>query len=65
MSWKTILIAALAGALAAAKVDFDAFKSWQSAKQARQYRWDLAVWRWFQGAVLGAATAMAPTVVTL
>jgi hypothetical protein len=50
------LAGALAGAVAAARVDIVAFKSWKSYDDAMKYSWDLAVWRWFQGAVLGALT---------
>jgi hypothetical protein len=46
---------AIAGASAAAAVDFQAFRSWKSADEAYNYAWKVAAWRWFQGAVLGAA----------
>ena len=54
---------ALVGCLTAAIVDFQAFRSWKSFEEARQYSWGLALWRWFQGAVIGAV-AGASAVVT-
>lgn len=49
-----IVVAALAGAIAAARVDFHAFKSWQSFDEAVTYSWKTAVFRWIQGAIVGA-----------
>lgn len=48
---------AIAGLLAAAAVDFHAFKSWQSFGDAKAYNWPVALFRWLQGAVIGAASA--------
>ena len=48
---------ALAGLLAAALVDFGAFRTWKSLDDFRTYNWGLAAWRWFQGAVTGLITA--------
>ncbi len=48
---------AVAGLLAAAAVDFRAFKAWQSFHDAAVYDWKTAGWRWFQGAVVGAVSA--------
>lgn len=48
---------ALSGALAAAVVDFAAFRSWKNMSEAYAYDWPTAFWRWFQGAVAGAVTA--------
>lgn len=45
---------AIAGVVTAAWVDFAAFRKWQSFKEARDYKWSLAVWRWVQGAIVGA-----------
>ena len=45
---------ALAGWLSAAGVDFQAFRSWKSFHDAAVYQWGTALWRWLQGAVLGA-----------
>lgn len=44
---------ALTGWLAAAVVDFSAFRSWQSFNDAYAYDWPKAAWRWLQGAVSG------------
>lgn len=48
---------ALAGALGAAAVDIAAFRSWKSHEEALAYNWGIAIWRWFQGAALGALSA--------
>ena len=52
-----IVRGALSGLTAAALVDFAAFSSWASVHDAMVYNWSLAMWRWFQGAVIGAVTA--------
>lgn len=49
-----ILLGAITGAIAAAHVDIQAFRSWRSFADARQYSWGIALWRWFQGAVIGS-----------
>lgn len=54
MNWTKIGLDALKGALVAAAVDFGAFKKWKSFDEALDYEWGLAIWRWFQGAVIGA-----------
>jgi len=48
---------ACAGALASARTDFDAFRTWHSFKDLEGYSWSIAAWRWFQGAIIGAVTA--------
>ena len=48
----------IAGVLSAAVVDFNAFKSWHSFSDARQYSWGVAAWRWLQGAVIGGCSAL-------
>ncbi len=55
MNWAKIGLDALKGALVAAAVDFGAFKKWKSFDDALKYEWGLAIWRWFQGAVVGVA----------
>ena len=56
--WSSPLMAgALSGLLAAALVDFAAFRSWKSFDSFRTYEWSTATWRWFQGAVTGLVTA--------
>lgn len=47
---------AVTGMATAGLVDFAAFRSWKSFDDARQYDWGIALWRWFQGAVVGALT---------
>jgi hypothetical protein len=49
---------ALVGAVAAAGVDFQAFRSWKNFHDAEQYSWSTAIFRWIQGAVLGVVTAV-------
>lgn len=53
-----IVQGALTGALAAAAVDFQAFKSWKSWDEAVHYQWGTAIFRWCQGAAIGAAGAL-------
>lgn len=52
-----IVKGAITGAVSAAAVDFAAFRAWKSVHDAMAYSWGLALWRWFQGAVVGAVTA--------
>ena len=54
---KTIGIGALSGLVAAASVDFSAFKAWKSFNDAKQYDWQTALWRWAQGAIVGGIAA--------
>ncbi len=49
---------AVAGALSAAWIDFAAFRSWKSFDDVWHYDWRLAAFRWLQGAVVGAVTAL-------
>jgi hypothetical protein len=48
---------AISGLLAAAAVDFQAFRSWKSFQDAASYSWGTALFRWFQGAVVGFVAA--------
>jgi hypothetical protein len=59
MTWlhKPIVLGALVGALAAARVDYSAFKAWRSFHEFAVYDWRTALFRWVQGAVVGAVTA--------
>ena len=62
MDWQTIwqsafVTGAVSGVVAAAAVDFAAFRSWKSFSEATAYRWGLAAWRWFQGFVGGGLAA--------
>lgn len=49
---------AITGALAAAAVDLKAFQTWKSFKDAEQYSWSVALFRWLQGAGIGFITAV-------
>lgn len=51
-------IGALAGLLAAMRIDYDAFRAWDEWQDFRSYRWGLATFRWAQGAVIGAVSAL-------
>lgn len=57
MDWMNIAKGAVAGAIAAAQVDFQSFKSWKTVNDALTYSWSVALFRWVQGAVLGALAA--------
>lgn len=48
---------AITGLIAAAAVDFQAFRNWKSFNDAASYSWSVAAFRWFQGAVVGLVTA--------
>lgn len=48
---------AATGLLAAAAVDYQAFRTWKSFRDATTYDWRTATWRWFQGAVVGVVTS--------
>lgn len=52
-----IVAGAVTGAVSAAAIDFQAFRSWKSYHDAATYDWATASWRWVQGAVVGAVTA--------
>jgi hypothetical protein len=45
---------AITGFLAAALVDYGAFRSWKNFHDAYAYDWPTAGWRWLQGIVTGA-----------
>lgn len=53
-----LLRGALTGLLAAASVDFAAFRTWKNFDQAKTYDWKLAAFRWAQGAVVGMLAAV-------
>jgi hypothetical protein len=48
---------AIAGVVSAAAADIAAFRSWKSFDDAKVYSWNVAAWRWFQGAVMGLLAA--------
>lgn len=50
------LFGALTGWASAAHVDVQAFLMWKNVNEAASYGWGVAIWRWFQGAVVGMAT---------
>ncbi|MCR4300865.1 MAG: hypothetical protein NUV51_04580 [Sulfuricaulis sp.] len=45
--------AAVAGLIASALLDFQAFRAWKSWHDFAVYQWGTALFRWFQGAVIG------------
>ena len=55
--WKVVLSGAFGGWMTAVKVDYNAFKSFKSFNDATKYNWGVALWRWFQGAVIGGVGA--------
>lgn len=48
----------IAGVISAATVDIIAFRSWKNLDEAKAYSWNIAMWRWFQGAVSGLLTGL-------
>ncbi len=48
---------AIAGALASARADYEAFKAFKSLEQFAAYDWRVCAWRVIQGAVIGAVSA--------
>lgn len=53
-----ILRGALLGAAVAAAIDLQAFRSWKSFDDLKLFNWKTAAFRWFQGAVIGAISAV-------
>ena len=53
-----ITAGALSGLLSGAAGDFMAFRAWKNWHDAVEYDWSTASWRWVQGAVIGAVTAL-------
>lgn len=53
-----IVKGAVAGALAAAAVDYRAFRAWKTFNEVVAYDWRTAAFRILQGAVLGAVTSL-------
>jgi hypothetical protein len=53
-----VLKGAAAGLIAALATDLGSFKSWKSFDDALSYDWKVAAFRWIQGAVLGALSAL-------
>lgn len=53
---RALILGAFGGFVAAAKTDYAAFRAWKSFNDASKYAWNLAIWRWFQGIVVGAVT---------
>lgn len=52
-----IVAGAIAGALSAALVDFNAFRAWKQWSDVATYQWSTAAFRWMQGAITGAVAA--------
>lgn len=53
-----VAIGLVAGLLAAARIDYEAFKSWQSFHDVATYDWKTASWRWLRGAIVGAVAGL-------
>jgi len=51
-------VGALAGLLAAVRVDYEAFRAWDEWQDLQSYQWGLASFRWVKGAVIGAISAL-------
>lgn len=50
----SIAFGAFSGFLAAAAVDFQAFRNWKSFDEFSTYSWSIAVQRWATGVITGA-----------
>ena len=48
----------LTGVLAAAAVDFAAFRSWKGWNDATSYAWGVATFRWTVGGLIGLLTSV-------
>lgn len=48
----------MSGAGAAALIDFNAFRTWNTWHDLQVYNWGVASFRWLQGGVVGAVTAV-------
>jgi len=57
--WLVLGLAAMNGALVAARIDFESFKDFKEWKDALRYDWGKASFRWFKGAVIGVAGTFA------
>lgn len=53
-AFKLALLGAGTGLAAAARVDFDAFRKFQTFDEYARYNWSVAAHRWLQGAFYGA-----------
>lgn len=51
-------VGALGGFLAAIRVDYVAFKAWHTWHDFQSYSWGTASFRWVQGGVIGAISAL-------
>jgi hypothetical protein len=49
--------AGVVSAMAAAHIDYDAFKKMQTPQEVLTYNWGVAVWRIFKGFVIGVVSA--------
>jgi hypothetical protein len=48
----------IVGIVAAAAVDFQAFRTWDSVEDAKTYAWKVAAWRWLLGAITGLVAGL-------
>ena len=58
MTLRLMLHGAFAGLVSAAATDLHAFRVWKSFNDARTYDWGTALFRWMQGIIIGALTAI-------
>lgn len=61
--WATLLhsrfmAGAVTGVVSAAAVDYVAFRQWKSFHDLYDYQWGVALFRWFQGFVIGGLTGI-------
>lgn len=54
-----VMHGAVRGAIIAGGFDLSVFRSWKRWDDAAAYDWNVATWRWFQGAIIGALEALA------
>jgi hypothetical protein len=50
--------AVIGGVIVAAVEDIAAFRRFESFDEAKAYRWDIALWRWFRGGTVGLLTGL-------
>lgn len=47
------VVTAINGIGVAMRIDYDTFSKWNTWREAHDYDWSRATFRWFQGAVMG------------
>lgn len=51
------MVGGMSGLIPAAAIDYQAFKKFQSFHDLAEYGWSLAIFRWFQGFLMGGLAA--------